>query len=64
MKSHRIQTIFDDPIVKAVRKVREELAKEAHFDLHAICERAREAEQRELKDRAAGSAKFPPQPNT
>lgn len=35
---------FEDPIVDEIRKVRAELAREANYDLHTICERLREAE--------------------
>ena len=36
---------FEDPIVAEIRKVRAELAREAGYDLHVICERLREAER-------------------
>lgn len=37
--------VLDDPIVAVVRKEGEELAREANHDLHALCERLREAER-------------------
>jgi len=40
------KTIASDPVVDEVRKAGEEMAREAGFDLHTLCERLREAEQR------------------
>lgn len=40
---------FDDPIVDEIRKVRAQLARDADYDLHAICERLREAEREDPK---------------
>ena len=36
---------FDDPIVAEVRKAGDEMAREASYDLHTLCERLREAER-------------------
>jgi hypothetical protein len=44
---------FDDPIVEEIRKVRAELAREAGYDLHLICERLREAERQHPERMAA-----------
>ena len=35
-----------DPIVEEVRKAGAEMAREAGYDLHLLCERLREAERR------------------
>jgi hypothetical protein len=35
----------DDPIVAAIRKIRQEHAEKFHFDLHAICEDLRRLER-------------------
>ena len=43
---------YDDPIVAEVRKAGEEMAREANYDLHILCERLREAE-REHPERLA-----------
>lgn len=37
---------MDDPIVDEVRRAGAEMAREANYDLHALCERLREAERR------------------
>ena len=44
---------FDDPIVEEIRKVRAELAREAGYDFHVICERLREAERQHPERMAA-----------
>ena len=36
---------LDDPIVAEVRKAGDEMAREANYDLHTLCERLREAER-------------------
>jgi hypothetical protein len=36
---------FDDPIVDEVRKAGDDMAREANYDLHTLCERLREAER-------------------
>ena len=36
---------FDDPIVDEVRKAGDDMACEANYDLHTLCERLREAER-------------------
>lgn len=36
--------MFRDPIVEEVRAIRERLAAECDFDIHKICERARESQ--------------------
>ncbi len=42
----RSQTpISDDPILSEIRKARDEMAREANYDLHTLCERLREAER-------------------
>jgi hypothetical protein len=42
----RSQTpITDDPILAEVRKARDEMAREANYDIHTLCERLREAER-------------------
>ena len=42
----RSQTsISDDPILAEVRKARDEMACEANYDIHTLCERLREAER-------------------
>lgn len=37
---------FDDPVVAEVRKAGDEMAREANYDLHTLCERLREAERK------------------
>jgi len=37
--------VFEDPIVADVRKAGDEMAREADYDLHIVCERLREAER-------------------
>ena len=37
---------LEDPIVAEIRQVRAQLAREANYDLHTICERLREAERK------------------
>ena len=44
MKTPSQNQTYDDPIVAEIRQIRAELAREANYDVHAICERAREAE--------------------
>lgn len=36
---------YDDPIVTEIRKAGDEMAREANYDLHTLCERLREAER-------------------
>ena len=54
---------YDDPIVAEIRRIRAELAHEANYDLHTICERAREAERQHPERMIAvpnkGSARKP-----
>lgn len=45
MKKACRQTIFDDPIVGEVRKAGDEMAREAGYDIHVLCERLRETER-------------------
>jgi hypothetical protein len=40
---------FDDPIVDEVRKAGDDMAREANYDLHTLCERLREAERQHLE---------------
>ena len=49
---------FIDPIVEEIHKVRAEMAKEAGYDLHLICERLREAE-RQHPERMASPRPIP-----
>ena len=35
----------DDPILSEIRKARDEMARDANYDIHALCERLREAER-------------------
>ena len=37
---------YDDPIVAEVRRAGDEMAREANYDLHTLCERLREAERK------------------
>lgn len=37
---------YDDQIVTEVRKAGDEMAREANYDLHTLCERLREAERK------------------
>ena len=41
---------LEDPIVAEIRHVRAELAREADYDLHTICERIREEERQHRTD--------------
>jgi len=36
---------YNDPIVEEIRKAGDEMAREAGYDLHTLCERLREAER-------------------
>lgn len=45
MKTTSQNQTYDDPIVTEIRQIRAELAREANYDLHTICERIREAER-------------------
>ena len=46
MKTTTSQTpIYDDPIVMEMREAGGEMAREANYDLHTLCERLREAER-------------------
>jgi len=45
MKTTSQNQTYDDPIVTEIRQIRAELAREANYDLHTICERLREAER-------------------
>jgi hypothetical protein len=38
------QKAFEDPVVAEVRKAGDEIAREANYDLHVLCDRLREAE--------------------
>jgi hypothetical protein len=38
--------IWNDPIVEEVRKAGEEMAREAGYNLHKLCERLRKSERR------------------
>ena len=38
-----------DPILREVHALKEQLAREVEYDLHALCERSRQAEQRHAK---------------
>ncbi|MBN1900435.1 hypothetical protein JW926_03810 [Candidatus Sumerlaeota bacterium] len=40
---------IQDPIIEEVRKAGEEIAKEAGYDLHVMCERLRKSEKRGAK---------------
>jgi hypothetical protein len=46
MKTTSQNQTYDDPIVAEIRQIRADLAREANYDLHTICERAREAERK------------------
>lgn len=46
MKAEITNDFTEDPIIREVREVREQLAREAGYDLHTMCERLREAEKR------------------
>lgn len=37
---------YDDPIVTEMRRAGDEMAREANYDLHTLCERLREAERK------------------
>ena len=37
--------MVNDPIVEEIHKIREEMAKEANYDLHTMCERLRKREK-------------------
>ncbi|HNR31388.1 MAG TPA: hypothetical protein PKI11_10910 [Candidatus Hydrogenedentes bacterium] len=50
MTTHSQTPIVVDPIVAEVRKARDEMAREANYDLHTLCERLR-AEEREHPER-------------
>ncbi len=39
---------FSDPIVAETRKARDEMAREANYDLHVLCERLRKDEREHL----------------
>lgn len=52
MKTSSQTSSLEDPIVEEIREVRAELAREAHYDLHTICERVRE-EERQYSERLA-----------
>ena len=41
----RPHSTFDDPIAAEVRKAGAGILREANYDIHAICERLREAER-------------------
>ena len=46
MKTSSQTSSLEDPIVEEIRQIRTELAREANYDLHTICERIREEERR------------------
>ncbi len=46
MKTSSQTSSLDDPIVEEIHQIRAELAREAGYDLHTICERLREEERR------------------
>ncbi len=46
MKTPSQTLSLEDPIIEEIRQVRAELAREANYDLHTICERIREEERR------------------
>lgn len=45
MKTTSQRPTYDDPVVAEVRKAGDEMAREANYDLHTLCERLREAER-------------------
>lgn len=45
MKTYTWDDATDDPIMTELREIREEMAREAGYDLHTFCERLREAEK-------------------
>ena len=45
MTAPRPSPAFDDPIVAELRKAGDEIFREANYDIHAVCERLREAER-------------------
>ena len=47
MKTTTSQSLeYEDPVVEEVRKAGEQMAREANYDLHALCERLRETERK------------------
>jgi hypothetical protein len=38
--------VIEDPIVAEVRRAGEDMAREANYNLHTLCERLRQAERR------------------
>ena len=46
MKTSSNTSIADDPILAEVREARDEMAREANYDINALCEKLREAERR------------------
>ncbi len=52
MKTLSQTSSLEDPVVEEIREVRAELAREADYDLHKICERIRE-EERQHSERLA-----------
>ena len=46
MKTYTWDDATDDPIMTELREIREEMAREAGYDLHTLCERLREAEKK------------------
>ena len=59
MKTTSQNQNYDDPIVAEIRQIRAELAREANYDLHTICERAREAERSHPERLAAAPGNKP-----
>lgn len=49
MKTKTRTEMIKDPIIDEVRKAGEEIAREANYDLHVLCERLKKAERRNLK---------------
>jgi hypothetical protein len=49
--------MWDDPVVKEIRKAGEQLAKDANYDLHTFFENMRESEKKR-KDKTVSKTKY------